>query len=101
MLAKKTCKKTNSENVYEQNEYTKNTKKTGPKNAKNTKTGFTKRNKIPKLGSPNANKYKKNEYLRKAKVTSFSELVRRAMYYYDKQLTNSSNELRVRPLNIN
>ena len=47
------------------------------------------------------NKYKKNEYLRKAKVTSFSELVRRAMYYYDKQLTNSSNELKVRPLDIN
>ena len=47
------------------------------------------------------NKYKKNEYLRKAKVTSFSELVRRAMYYYDEQLTNSSNELKVRPLDIN
>ena len=46
-------------------------------------------------------KYKNIEYLRNAKVTSFSELVRRAMYYYDKQLTNSSNELRVRPLNIN
>ena len=46
-------------------------------------------------------KYKSIEYLRNAEVASFSELVRRAMYYYDKQLTNSSNELRVRPLNIN
>mgnify|MGYP003331818696 FL=1 len=47
------------------------------------------------------NKYKSIEYLRNAEVASFSELVRRAMYYYDKQLTNSSNELKVRPLDIN
>ena len=46
-------------------------------------------------------KYKNIEYLRNAKVTSFSELVRRAIYYYDEKVTNSSNEFKVRPLNIN
>ena len=45
-------------------------------------------------------KYKSIRYLRKAKVISFSELVRKAMYYYDEKLKNSTNESRVRHLNI-
>ena len=47
------------------------------------------------------NKYKSIEYLRNAEVASFSELVRRAIYYYDEKVTNSSNEFKVRPLNMN
>lgn len=46
-------------------------------------------------------KYKDIKYLRKAKVISFSELVRKAMYYYDEKLTNSANESIVKHLNIN
>lgn len=36
-------------------------------------------------------KYKNAKYLRKAKVISFSELVRKAMYFYDEKLTNPAN----------
>ena len=46
-------------------------------------------------------KYKNIKYLKKAQVASFSELLRKAMDYYNEKLIKSSNKLKNKYSNRN